>query len=276
MSRNILPVIVLTGILLAAFGCGPQPPVPPVAVQSEPAPAEPNVVPMPKQAEAPQETVEPERTTKAEPNMQKVVPTEPNTQHVTGLTEASADCAVVVFSDVDFITDALAYDNTIFGRIVVADNSTLLMNAIDDLSGSSDLISIRSRGSIRRPFTVVDKIEAQAEVETAGEVAKINAEITGFEEELKKLITTTSEEQQEIIGSSIVQKTKDLEVKKMNARNQLLKVNMKKRVRIEHLGNKLRVFNMLAVPAVILIIAVVIEIRRSVMKRHYISHASDA
>ena len=196
--------------------------------------------------------------------------------HITGLTEAAADCAVVVFSDVDFITDALAFDNTIFGKIVVADNSALLMNAIDDLSGSSDLISIRSRGGLRRPFAVVDKIEEQAEAETAGEVAKINAEITGFEEELKKLVTTTSDEQKQIIGSSIVQKTKDLEIKKMNAQHQLRQVNMTKRVRIERLENKLRVFNMLAIPAVILIIAAVIEIRRSAIKRHYISHASDA
>jgi ABC-2 type transport system permease protein len=196
--------------------------------------------------------------------------------HVTGLTEATADCAAVVFSDVDFITDAMAYQNTIFGKLVIADNSTLLMNAVDALAGSSDLISIRSRGGIRRPFTVVDEIEAKAEAETADEVAKINAEIAGFEEELRTLMTSTNEEQKQIIGGSIVQKTKDLEIKKLKARRQLREVNMKKRQRIEHLGNRLRAFNMLAAPAVILIIAVVLGIRRSVMKRHYISHASDA
>jgi hypothetical protein len=42
------------------------------------------------------------------------------------------------------------------------------------------------------------------------------------------------------------------------------------------LGNMLRAFNMLAAPVVILIIAIVLGLRRSVMKRHYISHASDA
>ncbi|MBN2020285.1 MAG: Gldg family protein [Sedimentisphaerales bacterium] len=196
--------------------------------------------------------------------------------HVTGLTEASSDCAVIVFSDVDFISDPMAYSNTIFGKIVVADNSALLMNAIDALAGSSELISIRSRGGVRRPFTVVDKIEAQADAETAKEVEKINAEIAGFEEELKKLVTSANEEQKQIIGGSIVQKTKDLELKKLRARRQLREVNMKKRQRIEQLGNKLRAFNMLAAPAVILIIAVVLGLRRSVMKRHYISHASDA
>ena len=196
--------------------------------------------------------------------------------HVTGLTEAAANCIVVVFSDVDFITDAMAYDNTIFGKLVVGDNSALLINTVDDLSGSSELISIRSRGGVRRPFTAVDRIEAQADAETAKEVAGINAEIAGFEEELKTLVTSTNEEQKQIIGTSIVQKTKDIELKKLNARNRLRQVNMKKRDRIEHLGNLLRAFNMLAAPAVILVIAVALGIRRSAMKRHYISHASDA
>jgi ABC-type uncharacterized transport system involved in gliding motility auxiliary subunit len=150
------------------------------------------------------------------------------------------------------------------------------MNATDELCGSSDLISIRSRGNFQRPFTVVDEIEAKAEAETADEVTKLNAEITGLEDQLKALISSKSEEEKQIIGSSVVQKTRDLELKKLKARRQLREVRMQKRQRIEHLGNVLRSFNMLAAPAVILIIAVALGIRRSAMKRHYISHASDA
>jgi len=68
-----------------------------------------------------------------------------------------------------------------------------LINTIDDLAGSTDLISIRSRGNFRRPFAVVDQIEEKAEAETADEVAKLNAEITGFENELKTLVTSANE-----------------------------------------------------------------------------------
>jgi ABC-type uncharacterized transport system involved in gliding motility auxiliary subunit len=196
---------------------------------------------------------------------------------ITGLTQASENCAVVVFSDVDFISNSLAYyRNQLFGNIVVGDNSALLMNAIDDLSGSTDLISIRSRGNFRRPFTVVDQIEEKAEAATADEVAKLNAEITGFENELRTLVNSANEKEKQVIGSSLAQKTKDLDLKKLKARQQLREVKMQKRQQIESLGNKLRAFNMLAAPAVILLIAVVLGIRRSVMKRHYISHASDA
>jgi ABC-type uncharacterized transport system involved in gliding motility auxiliary subunit len=198
-------------------------------------------------------------------------------EHITGIKEASTDCAVVVFADVDFICDAIAYQsNPLFGTMIIGDNSPLLMNAIDDLCGSSELISVRSRGNMRMPFTVVDEIEKKAELETAGEVDRLNTEIAGFEEQLKKLITSQNEQEKQIIGSTLVQKTKDLELKKLDARNKLRKVNMKKRESIEHLGNKLRAFNMLAAPVAILLIAITLGARRSIMKRHYISHASDA
>jgi len=198
------------------------------------------------------------------------------TRHVTGLSRAEQNCAVAVFADVDFISDIIAYRDYFFGKIVAGDNSALLLNAIDDLSGSSDLISIRSRGNFRRPFTVVDEIEQKAEAETAEEEAKINTEIAGFQDELKSILGSAQEGEQDVIGSSILQKRKELELKIHQAKQRLRQVKMKRREQIEHLGNTLRNFNMLMAPAVILIIAIVLGIRRSVRKRHYISHASDA
>ena len=84
-------------------------------------------------------------------------------------------CTVVVFSDVDFISDIIAYQKTFFGSSVVGDNAAMLMNTIEDLTGSTDLIAMRSRGSFQRPFVVVDKIEQEAEKQTAQEEEKINA-----------------------------------------------------------------------------------------------------
>jgi ABC-2 type transport system permease protein len=208
-------------------------------------------------------------------------PNDPNetvttTKQVTGLKEAAEDCAVVVFSDVDFISNALAYQNSFFGPMVVGDNSTLLLNAIDDLSGSSDLVSIRSRGNFKRPFVVVDEIEHKAEAETAKEVDKINAQIAGFQNELQSIASSAKQGQEEVIGGSIMQKRQDLELKIREAQRQLRQVKMIRREQIEKLGNRLRQANMLGAPAVILIIAIVLSIRRGAKKRHYISHTSDA
>ncbi len=196
-------------------------------------------------------------------------------KQIKGLTEAQEDCAVIVFADVDFISDMLAYQESFFAKMIVGDNSALLLNAIEDLTGSSDLISIRSRGTFRRPFTVVDEIEKKADEESRVEVQKLNIEIAGFTSELQKILASAKEEKAEVVGSSILQKQQDIELKKREAQRQLRQVKAKRRERIEHLGNALRNFNMLAAPTVILVIAVVLGVRRSVRKRHYISHASD-
>jgi len=202
--------------------------------------------------------------------------TETIKKRIEGLTEAQEDCAVAVFSDVDFISDLLAYQNSFFGPMVYGDNSALMLNLIDVLGGSSDLVSIRSRGNYKRSFVVVDEIIKKAEAETAEEVTKLNAQITNFTNELQSIFATAQKGQEEVIGSSILQKQRDIELKKREAQRQLNEVKLKKRERIEHLGNLLRNFNMLMAPVVILVIAIVLGIRRSVRKRHYISHASDA
>jgi ABC-type uncharacterized transport system involved in gliding motility auxiliary subunit len=200
----------------------------------------------------------------------------PKTKRLTGLTEASQDCAVIVFADVDFISDLVAYRQTFFGLSPLDDNSALLFNAIEDLAGSSDLISIRSRGNFKRPFAVVDQIETQAEAETAEEEAKINARIAGFQQELNKVLSSMKDQQAEVIGNTILQQKKGIELEILQARRQLRHIKMQKRQRIERLGMRLRNFCTLPGPVVILIIAIILGIRRSVLRRHYISHASDS
>ncbi|MHC4744217.1 MAG: Gldg family protein [Planctomycetota bacterium] len=193
------------------------------------------------------------------------------------VTQAADDCTVVVFSDVDFISDRVAYRDSFFGsKMVVGDNSALLLNAIDDLSGSSDLVSIRSRGNFRRPFTVVDAIEKEAEQRTAEKMKTIEAAIAGFNAELQKMVSSAKEGDQEVLGNAIIQQRRDLEQNIYDMERQKRVIRMESREGIDGLGRKLQRRNTLWMPAAILIIAVVLGLRRSVRKRHYISHASDA
>ncbi|MGA2916212.1 MAG: Gldg family protein [Sedimentisphaerales bacterium] len=209
---------------------------------------------------------------KNEPNAPKT-----KREHIAGLTEAKDNCAVVIFADADFIGDQVAYNkNMFFGTIIVGDNSALALNAVEDLGGSNELISIRSRGNFRRPFEVVDKIEAEAEAQTAQQEEKINTEIAGFENELQSILSSSKQGQEEIVGSSILQKKNELELKIREAKKELQHIKKDRRQRIESLGNRLRNFNMLTAPAIILIITIVLGIQRSARKRRYISHASDA
>ena len=75
------------------------------------------------------------------------------------------------------------------------------------------------------------------------------------------------------MGSSIIEKRRELELKIHQRQRNLREVQKGKREKKESLGNKLRLFNMLLAPAVILVIAIVLGIFRSARKRHYIGHA---
>ena len=198
-------------------------------------------------------------------------------KQIKGLTEATKDCAVAVFADVDFISDGLAYQDFLgFGKAPLGDNSTLVFNTIDDLSGSSDLISVRSRGSAKRPFIVVDEIEKKAEAETSEKLAIIDAAINGYNAQLQSIVSSAGEGQEEIIGSEIIQKRRQLEEDIYQQEKNKRAINMKKNEQIDELGRKLQRANTIYVPIVILFVAIILWLWRSLRKRHYISHTSDA
>ena len=117
---------------------------------------------------------------------------------------------------------------------------------------------------------------ANYEEETANEVKLLNAQIAGFQSELQSIIAQAKEGQEVVIGNTLLAKQRDIELQKRQAQQQLNEVRLKKRKRIEHLGNIFKGLNMLTAPAVILVIAIVLGIYRSAKRRHYISHASDA
>ena len=201
----------------------------------------------------------------------------PKAERITGLTEATEPGAVVVLADVDFISDIVAYQRTFFGLTTVGDNSALVLNTLEDLSGSANLISIRSRGNFKRPFTRVDAIEAQADAETAEEEAKIVAQIKGFEQQLNERIRSLEGENKgELINQTILEEKRSIELQLLEAERRLRDVKMHKRERIEGLKVQLRNFCTLPGPALTLLIAVALGIYRSVRRRYYISHASDA
>ena len=201
---------------------------------------------------------------------------EEKTKRVTGLTKADKECVVMVFSDVDFIADMLAYQPTFFGKAPSGDNSALLANSIGELAGSTDLIAIRSRGNFSRPFTRVDAIEAEARQASEEKINAINAEIQKFQNDLKNIVQKAQASGQEIMGSSILEEKRKIETKIRFSQKELRDVKMSRRQDIEALGSKLKSFCMLLTPAIILLIAIFLGFFRTVRKRHYISHASDS
>ncbi|MCP4709172.1 MAG: hypothetical protein GY869_11150 [Planctomycetes bacterium] len=204
-------------------------------------------------------------------------PPVPETRTLTGLREG-ADCAVAVFADADMLANGVAYQQSPFGGLmVVNDNSALLLNTIETLSGSGDLIAVRSRGNYQRPFTKVDQIEADADKETAEESALIEADIATYRAERDRVITEALNRGETMIDASEFSKAEtELNLKLVQAQRKLKDVQRIRVERTDKLEARLRNLCMLAAPMIILLMAIGLSLRRSVRRRHYISHASDA
>jgi ABC-type uncharacterized transport system involved in gliding motility auxiliary subunit len=74
---------------------------------------------------------------------------------------------VIVVADTDLLSDQFWVDTREFlGQQVAmpnASNAALVVNALDNLSGSDQLISLRARGVEERPFTLVNELRRDAE-----------------------------------------------------------------------------------------------------------------
>jgi len=192
------------------------------------------------------------------------------------LKKSSPEAEVVVVADVDVISDTLAYQQTFFGAAQTGDNASLLLNTLDFLGGSSDLIAIRSRGRFQRPFTVVDKIEEEAEKATADKVAAVNARIADYEKKLKELSNQAeSSEDTRLLETRAVAERKQIEEEIRKARKELRRLNAGKRESIEALGATLLTINMVLAPAVVLLIAVFIATLRYLKAKRYAARRYD-
>ena len=159
----------------------------------------------------------------------------------------------------------------------VGDNSTFVLNALENLSGSDRLISIRSRGSYERPFTVVKGIETAAEEETLEETRAIEVQVKGFETQLnEKLKSIGGGNKGALINQTILDEKKEIEIELRHAEKRLRDIKMQKRKRVEALKEKMRFYCTIPMPILTVVIAIALGIYRSVKRKHYISHASDS
>lgn len=198
---------------------------------------------------------------------------EPETRHLDATATVNEQGAIAVFSDVDFLSDMLAYQESFFDMAAaVGNNSDVLVNTIDDFSGSGELIGLRTRGNFQRPFVVVERIKLEAERQMAEEEAAIQAEIDEFNAELQALVANQDGQEQAVLESSILTKRQELELKIHQAERQLRQVRMKKRERIDALGRRLQQLNSLAAPAIILCIGILVGIRQRVLRKRHLGN----
>ena len=162
---------------------------------------------------------------------------------------------VLVIADTDMLTDRMWVQvQDFYGQRIPqpwADNGGLLINALDNLSGSEALISVRSRGDFSRPFTVVEDLQRKAERRYRASEQRLQQQLEQTEQRLRELqqgqdptqLTELSAEQEAAIQGFLDEK--------LAIRKQLRDVRYELNADIERLGNQLKAINIALVPAVL-------------------------
>lgn len=107
------------------------------------------------------------------------------------LKETKGPANIILVADSDIFNDSFwVQAQELQGQRVavpVADNAVFVLNAIENLTGSSDLISLRSRGSSNRPFTVVNNLRRRAEQQFLRREQQLTERMTATQKRLAEL-----------------------------------------------------------------------------------------
>lgn len=147
--------------------------------------------------------------------------------------DAKAEASVVVFADSDFISDQLAFQRSMFGLSPLNDNYKVLLNTVDYLMGSTELMSVRAKKNIRRPFVVFDQIEKEADRQLLDQEQKIRTDIDRFQEELREKQRGVNQSNAVLLQKQVQDEIADLNEKISEGERQLREIRKQKRAALE-------------------------------------------
>ena len=168
------------------------------------------------------------------------------------IASSNGEINIVIFADTDMLSDRLWVQVAQFlGQRIpqpFANNGDIVINTLDNLSGSADLVSIRSRGTYSRPFTRVLNLQREADDRLRIEESELLDRLTETEEALTELNQTED-------GQLIGQITPEIqaEIDQFNAdlldtRRRLRDVRFQLTEDIEQLGATLKAINTFLIP----------------------------
>lgn len=175
---------------------------------------------------------------------------------------------VIVVADVDLLHEQFwaRRQNLLGNQFVVASasNADLVVNALENLTGSNELISVRSRGESSRPFTRVAEIRRDAELQYRRKEQQLLDRLEQAEQALLELEQGRRGDQGELMLSrEQQQEIEQFRREKVRIRQELREVQHQLRKDIEILEGWVKFINIGLLPLVITVGAAAVGVRRA-------------
>jgi ABC-type uncharacterized transport system involved in gliding motility auxiliary subunit len=180
----------------------------------------------------------------------------------THLTKSTAPANIVVVADTDLLMDYMwVQTREVFGQRVAqafANNGDFVANILDNLSGSSALISVRGRATFSRPFERVEALRRQADDRLRGKAMELQAELQQTESKLTELQGKRNDQSSLMLSPEQEAELKRFVAEKARVRKELRETQRGLDVDINRLNSWLKVINIAIAPLCVAVAGVII------------------
>ena len=169
------------------------------------------------------------------------------------LKESKTETSVVLFGDADLLADdfSLRKTESPFGTMVSEMNANLNLaqNLVEQMAGDSNLIGVRSRATQSRPFTLVKKMEAEAEARGQAKIAEMQQSLQETQQRLSELQSQRKDKDQRFILSAEQKaELENFRKKQAEVSKELKQAQKDLRKEVVLLETRLKWLNILAMP----------------------------
>ena len=173
---------------------------------------------------------------------------------------------LILIADTDIMADHFwIRSQEMFGVAVpqpIANNGDFIMNSIENLSGNSDLISLRGREKYSRSFEMVDQIRREAEAEFRERETELQTSLEETEKKIRQLQQDQGSEKSYLLNNELSAEIEKFRSQRLATRKELRGVQHELKKNIEKLGAQLRFINIGLIPLLITLMALFIGIYR--------------
>jgi len=189
----------------------------------------------------------------------------PGATNASSLKEAKSDTVVYLFGDVDFLNDAYSVEvNPMLGMAMPRNgNLALVQNLVEQASGDVNLVGARGRASVSRPFTVVQKMEAEARARYQGKIEGLNRKVEQLQSKLNDVQIKQEGNTSKIILTKDQQDAiANFKKQQVEARKDLRKERRNLDVDVKNLENRVKWLNIAAMPLLVSAAGIALAIAR--------------
>ena len=170
---------------------------------------------------------------------------------------------MIVVADVDMLTDRMWVNvQNFLGQEIYdawASNGDFVVNAVDNLLGSSDLISVRGRATATKPFTRVEALRREADDQFRVQEQILQNKLRTTEQKIAQLQAQRDDQSSLILSPEQSAEIQRFQAEKLEVRKELRKVRHELDKNIQSLGSWLKAINIGLMPLILTILALVLS-----------------